>query len=134
MIIDNSIKMLEEPKKIMIDDKNYIKISKYQKRDTIFYDVIFINLDKEKFIGRYKDFNNMNVSYKDSKILVFSQDVDNFIIKVHTLYDILDDINYSLSEIEALKVFDSSIDSSKLINKEKSIVRCDVEKRHRLVK
>ena len=53
---------------------------------------------------------------------------------VHTLYDILDDTHYSLSEAEALELFDSNLDSSKLKNKERLMIRCDVEKRHRFVK
>ena len=56
------------------------------------------------------------------------------ITDVHTLYDIADDVCYSMNESELLNLFDSELDSSYLKNTNKLIVRSDVEKRRRLGK
>ena len=131
----NKPQLKYEPTIIRIDDKNYVSISEYSKRGNSFYDVIFNNNGKEVFIGRYnKILDNVKVMYNNGKILVYSDIKNNLIIKVYSLYDILDDTHYSLSEVEALQLFNPDLDTSFLKNKDRSVVRTDVEKRHRLIK
>lgn len=143
MLITKSIneeKIKWEPQIIKIDEKNYIKKIDLEKRNNNFSDVIFNNCGKEIFIGRYEcGTKNIKVLYKDGRILVYS---DQFIeekkklqiTNVHTLYDIVDDVCYSMKEDELLKIFDDNLDTSYLKRTNKLIVRSDVEKKHRLRK
>ena len=134
----NEEKIKWEPLIIKIDEKNYIKKIDLEKRGNSFCDIVFNNCGKEIFIGRYEsDSKNIKVLYKNGRILVYS---DKFIKEkmqitdVHTLYDIADDVCYSMNESELLNLFDSELDSSYLKNTNKLIVRSDVEKRRRLGK
>ena len=135
---NNEEKLKCEPEIIKIDDNNYIRKIDLEKRGNSFCDIIFNNCGKEIFIGRYEnDLNNIKVLYKNGRILVYS---DKFVKEkmqvtdVHTLYDIADDVCYSMNESELLKLFDSELDTSYLKNTNKLIVRSDVEKRRRLGK
>lgn len=136
----NEEKIKWEPQIIKIDEKNYIKKIDLEKRNNNFSDVIFYNCGKEIFIGRYEcDTKNIKILYKDGRILVYS---DQFIeeknglqiTNVHTLYDVVDDVCYSMKEDELLKTFDVNLDASYLKRTNKLIVRSDVEKKHRLRK
>ena len=138
--VNNEEKIQGEPLKIKIDNNNFIKKTDIEKRGNIFADVVFNNNGKEVFIGRYNnDCQNIKVLYNNGKILVYSNKFIKeknamHITAVHTLYDLLDDVCYSMSEEELLKTFDSTLDASYLNKSNKLIVRSDVEKRHRLKK
>ncbi len=123
-----------------INDKNYIQVKLLEKRGNKYYDVIFVNGDKEKFLGRFaKGFDLLKVSYKDGKILVY---YDEFfreeginqmkVKKVLSLYDILDDVFYACSEKEALTMFDKSLSTDKLISEDNKLIRVDTEKKKRI--
>ena len=134
----NEEKLKCEPEIIKIDDNNFIKKIDLEKRGNSFCDIVFNNCGKEIFIGRYEsDSQNVKLLYKNGRILVYS---DKFIKEkmqitdVHTLYDIADDVCYSMNESELLNLFDSELDSSYLKNTNKLIVRSDIEKRRRLSK
>ena len=138
--VNNEEKIKYEPQIINIDEKNYIKKIILEKRGNEFTDVIFNNCGIEKFIGRYNnDIQNIKVLYNNGRVLVYS---DKYIkekngvqiTNVYTLYDILDDVCYSMTEEDLLKTFDPTLDSSYLKNSNKLIIRSDVEKRHRLRK
>jgi len=132
----NELKLKNKPQITKIDDNNYISIAEYKKRQTSFFEVVFNNRGKEILLGRYiNEFDNIKAMYKDGKILVYS---DEFIrgegikiVDVKDLYDILDDTFYCVSKLEALNIFDSSIDSSYLKDKQKSTIRKDIEKKTR---
>ena len=129
----------------LINQKDIIKIGEnltiekglYEKRGSRFYDIVLKSNEEEIFLGRFnKEQNNIDIEYKDGKILIcqrkFDNDTQKFkIIKVFSLYEIIDKTFYSCTEAEALNIFDSSIDTSSLINGDNSIVRTDVEKLRR---
>ena len=136
----NKPKLKYEPDILNIGKDLYVSVAEYQKRGDSFFDIILHNKEKEIFIGRYStDLHNINVMYNNGTILVYSRQFikernNNFIVKVHSLYDILDDVHYSLTEEEALTLFDPQLDTTFLKDKTKSTIREDVEKKHRLMK
>ena len=147
MILNNIFevnKNINIPK--LVQSKEIIEIGKnltiekglYEKRGSRFYDIILKNNDKEIFFGRFlKENNDIYIDYTDGKILISQKKYDNEnkifnIIKVMSLYEIIDNTFYSCTEEEALQIFDSTIDTSNLINGNNSIVRTDVEKLRRL--
>lgn len=148
MIDDRMIKgfntNIDEPKliynidTIKIGEGATIKIDFYEKRGTRFYDIVLNLKDKEIFIGRFnKGEETIKAKYNDGKIIICDERLiegENKvgIMKVFSLYDILDDTFYSCTEEEALNIFDSSIDTSHLKDKNKPIYRADIEKKRRL--
>lgn len=135
----NEKKLKYKAEIVNINENNYISVSEYEKRGNSFFDVVFNNNGKEIFIGRYnKELKKINVKYNNGKILVFTNDFIKdkgvFITDVLSLYDVLDDTFYSVTKLEALNVFDPTIDSSYIKNKNKLIVRDDIEKYDRMVK
>ena len=137
---NNKEKIKWEPEIIKIDDNNFIKKIDLEKRGNSFCDIVFNNCGKEIFIGRYEsDSQNVKVLYKNGRILVYSDQFIRekekvYITDVHTLYDIVDDVCYSMKESDLLKLFDPELDVSYLKQTNKLIVRSDVEKRRRLRK
>lgn len=138
--LNSEEKIKWEPEIIKINEQNYIKKIELEKRGNSFCDIIFNNSGKEIFIGRYEnESKNIKVLYKAGRILVYS---DEFIkekekvqvTQVHTLYDIVDDVCYSMKEGELLNLFDSNIDQTYLKKNNKLVVRSDVEKKRRLKK
>lgn len=134
----NVPKQIGNPEVLEIGENIYVSTTLYEKRGNRFYDVSFINKDKEFFIGRFdKEDSSIKIDYKDGKILIyldsFNRECEKMVItKVLSLYDILDDVTYACTEEEALKLFDSNMDANYLKNKNNIIVRSDVEKRNRL--
>ncbi len=130
-------KLVEEPKIIKIGEKCKISINEYKKRLDTFYDVVLNNNGNEIFIGRYmKTDKELIVYYNNGKILVCNEEYissinDKAITNVFDLYDIVDDIFYSVSSAEALEIFNPNLSSDFLKNKDKQIVRNDIEKKHR---
>lgn len=123
-----------------ISDNSSIDIELYEKRKRKFYDVILNLPDKKIFIGRFiKEFDNISVDYNNGKVLIY---IEKFIrqistmkiTKVLTLYDIVDDTCYSVTELEALSIFNKNIDSNYLEKKDNYIYRTDIEKSKRLLK
>ena len=134
--ISNEKKLIGTPNKININSTNYITISEFQKRNSEFYEVIFNNNGKEIFLGKFvKEYDKLNVSYRNGKILIFMENIvkENLhaITKVLSLYEILDDMFYSVTEENALKIFDSNLNSQFLKNKNNLIAREDLEKRQK---
>lgn len=138
--IDNTIKSIEKPIIYKIDDNNYIKTQLLEKRGTKFYDVVFYNNGKEIFIGRFfNDLDNLKVAYNKGNILIYCDKYNEKehkynIVEVISLYNIIDDTFYSVTEEEALSIFDDKLISVFLKNKDKRINRNDLEKRKRLIK
>lgn len=125
------------PKDVMkIGESAQITIGTYQKRLNVYQDVVLELKDKEIFLGRFvTEEDKLVVRYKDGKILVGREKQENNvtkITKVLTLYEVVDDMFYSCSELEALNLFDSSIDSTHLQNKGSYMHRSDLEKIIRL--
>lgn len=134
----NALKLLYPFEIINISEKALIKVGLYEKRGNLFYDVIFELNDKYIFLGRFdKTHNSFKVKYNDGKILICYEEFKNQekemkIIKVLSLYEIVDDTFYSCTEEEALELFNENLDSSYLKNKKNKILRSDVEKIRRL--
>ena len=130
----------------LIGSKDILKIGNnltvekglYEKRGNRFYDIVLKTNEEVIFLGRFnKEQNSIDIEYKDGKILICQRKFDNDnqvfkVIKVLSLYEILDQTFYSCTEREALNIFDPSIDTSNLINGDNSIVRTDVEKLRRI--
>jgi len=137
---DNNLELRYQPEIIKINDKNYISIYEYRKDLNILFDIIFNNNGKEIFIGRFiKELNNIRAKYNNGKILVYETSFiknikENHITKVYALYDIVDDTFYSVTEEEALVLFDLNLCTKHLKNKDKSLIRTDLEKMKRLIK
>lgn len=135
---------IDEPKliynidTIKIGEEATLKIDFYEKRGTRFYDIVLNLKDKEIFLGRFnKGEETIKAKYNNGKIIICDEkpikgENKVGIMKVFSLYDILDDTFYSCTEIEALNAFDPSIDTSYLKDKNKPIYRSDIEKKRRL--
>ena len=132
------LKLLNLVETIKISENAVINVSLYQKRNTVFYDVVFNLYGKEIFIGRVlQNEKKLIVKYKDGKILLaYKSHINELegikIIKVLSLYEIVDDTFYSCSEKEALNIFDSSLDDSFLEEENSLMHRVDLEKKKRL--
>lgn len=117
-----------------ISDNCCIIITEFRKRKKLLYDVVFKNNETKKFIGRYPKYDTLfNVKYFNGKILVYGEEFNKkigsvVITNVYELYNILDDCYYSLAEEEALKLFYPEADINFLKNKDRLIVRVDLEK------
>lgn len=138
MLDINTPKLLYKKDIIKIGENAQITIGTYEKRRDVFQDVVLELDGKEIFLGRFnKDENMLTVKYKDGKILIgyqeFKKEVEDMrIIKVLSLYEMLDDTFISCSENEALNMFDPSIDNTYLKNKDALMHRADIEKKKRL--
>ena len=134
----NTPKLLHKKEIIEIGENAKISIGTYKKRNDVFQDVVLELNSEEIFLGRFAKYENLlTVKYKDGKILIgyqeFKKDVEDMrIIKVLSLYEMLDDTFISCTEKEALNMFDSSIDDSYLKNKDALMHRDDIEKKIRL--
>ena len=127
---------------IHINDKLFIEKKEYKgpniTKNDRYYDVI-LNFPNEKiFIGRFnKTDEQLDVKYNDGKILVclenYLHEIRKFVVvDVLSLYEVVDDTFYSCTAEEALAMFDSSIDSKYLKDKDRHIVRSDPAKRQKL--
>ena len=134
----NAQKLLYDKDIIEIGDNVKISIGTYEKRNNIFQDVILELKDKEVFLGRFnKEDRPLTVKYKDGKVLIGYQELKKEVkgirmVKVLSLYEMLDDTFYSCTEKEALNMFDSSMDDTYLKNRDSLIHRSDIEKKKRL--
>lgn len=131
--VKDTKKLNEETNKI--NEKMYIKSTLYSKRGNEFYDISFVNDGVESFIGRYSRIDNkVEVFQNKDKILIcnrkFIEDGMK-IVKVLGMYNILDNMLYYCTELEALELFDSNIDKKYLKNPENTICRLDIEKKRR---
>jgi len=131
---------LFERKIIKIDEKNFISSQLFEYRGKSYYDVIFNNDGKEKFIGRFENNNStFETIYKDGKILICYLEYNNdnlnmCISKVACLYDMVDDTYFACTEEQAISIFDESYQLVNLKNKKNCIVRSDLIKKKRLIK
>ena len=138
MLDINTPKLLYPKDIIEIGEKARITVGTYEKRRDVFQDVILELSGKEIFLGRFiKDEKLLTVKYNDGKILIgyneFKKEVEDMrIIKVLSLYEIVDDTFISCTENEALNMFDNNIDDTYLKNKDALMHRADIEKRKRL--
>ena len=81
-----------------------------------------------------KEYDKIKAKYNNGKILIY---IDKFIqekeksliTNVLSLYDVVDQMVYCVTEEEALHLFDSSIDTSSLKNKERMLK----ERNHRKI-
>lgn len=125
-------KKIFEPTIFKINEDLYIKSQLCEKKGNNFYDISFVNGDNEFFIGRYvKEFNPISIMHKNDKVLICIKEcIDGlmYITKVLSLYNILDNMLYSLTELEAIKIFDSSLNTSYLKHPNNHIYREDLEK------
>ena len=134
----DELKLLSLVETIKISENAFINVSLYQKRNSVFYDVVLNLNGKEIFLGRVpQSEKKLIVKYKDGKILLaykshINDDEGMKIIKVLSLYEIVDDTFYSCTEKEALNIFDSSLDDSFLEEENSLIHRTDLEKKKRL--
>ena len=134
----DELKLLSLVETIKISENAFINVSLYQKRNAVFYDVVLNLNGKEIFLGRVSQSEKkLIVKYKDGKILLaykshINDDEGMKIIKVLSLYEIVDDTFYSCTEKEALNIFDSSLDDSFLKEENSLMHRADIEKKKRL--
>ena len=136
--------------KVENEDYNIVKIY-FKARNEYYYDIILRarNAKSDIFLGRYmKEYRKYRIDngkeitdlgkvyfwYKNDKILIFTRDpVNNNIYRVLSLYNIIDDISYNVTEREALKIFDETLTSDYLKdNGNNSIFRIDDERILRL--
>lgn len=134
--LSNDKKQKGELKIIKINDQNYILIGEYEHRQNEFFDVMFKNNNKEIFLGRFsKEFNRVSAKYNNGRILIYSEELINneyVMTSVLSLYDIIDDTFYSLTEEDAIKLFDPNMELS-LIHKNKCLIaRQDIAKRQKV--
>ncbi len=126
-------KLSEEVNKI--NDNMYVKSILYSKRGDKFYDIYFVNNGIENFIGRFTQIEEkIEVLHNKDKLLICKrQYIENGmkIIKVLGMYNILDNMLYYCTELEALDLFDSSIDKKYLKNPKNTLYRLDIEKKRR---
>jgi len=128
----NVPKLLGPKSVIKIGENAQITIGTYQKRINVYQDVVLELKDKDIFLGRFvTEDDELVVKYKDGKILI-GREKGTKLTKVLTLYEVIDDTFYSCSEIEALSMFDPSIDGTNLQNKNTYMHRSDLEKIIRL--
>lgn len=133
---------INEPQKVGTPDRQviskniFITIQEYELRGNRFVDIVLNKDEEEKFLGRFiNEENKVKTKYNNGKILMY---LDKFIenkmqvTKIFSLYDILDDTFYSVTELEALNLFDKNIDANYLKNKDNLIVRTDLEKKKRI--
>lgn len=125
----------------IIDEKNYISINEYIQYDVNYFDIILHKGDNDIILGRYlKDFKNIMAAYKDNKILLYYADYNysdsnlSKIIKVINLYNIEDDVFYSLTEKEALNVFDSEISTQYLIDPDNRLIEYNIDNKQKTLK
>lgn len=136
----NSVKLIYESDNIKIGENAYIKISLCEKRINRFYDVVLCLKDKEIFLGRFdKDDNCVGAKYKDGKILIYKDEFKKQtgkleIIEVLSLYEVADDTFYSVTEKEAIELFDNTINSTFIKKKNNVLHKTDIEKIKRLQK
>ena len=132
----NVLKKIGLPEILKISENIYISIQKCELRGNKFIDVMLNNKGEEKFLGRFINENNrVCVKYNNGKILIyFDKFVDGKmqVEKIYSLYDVLDDTFYSLTELEALNLFDEKRDATYLKNKNNLTVRSDLEKIKRI--
>ena len=134
---DINVPKLLGPKNIIkIGENAQITIGTYQKRINVYQDVVLELKDKEIFLGRFvTEEDDLVVKYKNGKILIGREKAEKSgtkLTKVLTLYEVIDDTFYSCSEIEALSMFDPSINGTHLQNKNTYMSRSDLEKIIRL--
>ena len=128
---------IDNPQIIKINDSSMIEIGQYRKLNDIYYTVVLKLKNKEIFLGKFsKDYSGFKVQYNNGKILIYTDifDRESYSFKINrvlSLYEILDDLFYSCTELEALEIFDPTIDKSFLKNKDRSIFRNDSEKKRR---
>lgn len=119
-------------KRIEVSKENFILIKNYRKGASE-YSIVSLHLKNQDvfFIGSFnEEFDNLNVKYKDGRILVYCG-VEK-ISKVLSLYDIVDSTFYSCSEKEALNIFDPNIDDSILKESNSMIWVSDIKKKKTL--
>lgn len=133
-------KLKYSPEIIKINDKMSIEVSEYYYRLNEYYEIVLKSDKYSFFLGRfYKIYDNIFVDYKDGKILIsfkeFSAESNKMeIIKILSLYEIIDDLYYSCKEIDALELFDSEIDKKYLKNPNNYIYREDIVKKNKVKK
>ena len=137
---DNTIKNFDstyksEPKIFIhhdvckINQNTYVTVDEYIQYD-INYLLITLHKDGDQIIlGRYlKEGHNILVSNRNENILLYYADYDydthslSRIIKVINLYDIINDMTYSVTEKKALEIFDPNLSTEYLLNPEGSLV------------
>lgn len=133
---DNRIIELQKPVIYNFDKGMIVSTQLKRKRMSIYYDVVLSNNGKEIFIGHYSnEYDNIKVSLNNGNLLIYSlksnKKGENS-VKVLDLYNIEDDLHYSVTEKEALDIFDSSLKVSNLKDGDNNIHRTDLEKIKRL--
>ncbi len=130
---NNKKKLSEEINKI--NDSMYVKSILYLKRGDKFYDIYFVNNGIENFIGRFTQIEEkIEVLHNKDKLLICKRqyiEKGMKIIKVLGMYNILDNMLYYCTELEALNLFDSSIDKKYLKSPKNTLYRLDIEKKRR---
>lgn len=133
-------KLIGKPRIVKLSENVFIEIKRIKITINEFEDVILHNNNREIFLGRFGTyFDLLEAEYKDGKIMIYRSKI-NFqtkekeITKILTLYEILDDTFYSVTEKEAMELFDQSMNSSFLGKPNESICRSDVEKKQRYEK
>lgn len=138
MLIDINIpKKIGQPEIYNINRNLYIQIQNFKKRNVEYSDVFLIDKKhkNEIFIGRFiEPISKVKASYNDGKILIYHDEYNSelrcdVVTCVLLLYNMVDDINYSCSEEEALIIFDNNAITDYLENKNSSIVKIDLKRK-----
>lgn len=124
-----------------INDNVYVTVNEYIQFDQNYFDVVLHKNSDEIIIGRYlKEFKNIMASYNDGKIILYFVEYDYIknslskIIKIINLYNIADDMSYSLTEKEALNLFDKSIIADDLLEPDNMITDYNINNKQKTLK
>ena len=125
LINDNIPTFIEN--KIKIDDEIYCKTLRYGGNDymDIYICRYYPNISK-KICSLNIVFDTPMVKYKDGKLLIYTgfynREINDYeVTSVCKLYNLVDDVFYSLKEVDALKVFDPFMSKKYLRNPNKYI-------------
>lgn len=113
---------IKDRDEFIIDDNIKVIVELFCQYDVYFYDITLIKNNEEKFLGRYLKDNKLRVAYNDNKLLIYyglyNDETAKFdrVIKVINLYNVEDDMFYSVAEEEALKLFNPNWTHEELLN------------------
>lgn len=124
-----------------IDNNTYIRVDEYIQYEQNYFDIILHKEEKEIIIGRYlKDFKNIMVAHKNNKILFYYAEYAHSderimnIVKIINLYNLEDDVFYSVTEKEALNLFDSSISDEYLQTPDDRLLNYNINNKQKTMK
>lgn len=132
----NKPKPIGDPNILQISKNIIVETQNFTKRNQTYCDVVLIDVlkNEQKFIGRFiEPQSKVKIKYNSGKILIYNDKFNtklrkDVIVKVLALYSIIDDVIFAEDEETCLNIFDESIDTSFLKDKNNLTVKIDVER------